>query len=157
MIWNLIKNAVKFTPGGGSVAIRTRDDFGLLAVEVADTGVGIDPEALPRIFDAFEQGNSSVTQQFGGLGLGLAISRSLARAHGGRLVAASAGKGLGATFTLELPTVDASVRSAACARSRPSPRRLPARPARSGSSWSRTTSSRSGSWPACSRHAGTTS
>ena len=107
VIWNLIKNAVKFTPGGGSIAIRTRDEGGRLVVEVADTGVGIDPETLPRIFDAFEQGCTSVTQQFGGLGLGLAISRSLARAHGGRLLAASAGKGRGATFTLELPAVDA--------------------------------------------------
>ncbi len=57
VIWNLLKNAVKFTPGGGSIAIRTRDDFGRLRIEVADTGVGIDPEVLPRIFDAFEQGN----------------------------------------------------------------------------------------------------
>ena len=113
VIWNLIKNAVKFTPDAGSVSIRTRDDFGRLVVEVADTGVGIDPAVLPRIFDAFEQGNNSVTQQFGGLGLGLAISRSLARAHGGRLVAASAGKGLGATFTLELPAVVAPGRTTA--------------------------------------------
>jgi len=103
--WNLIKNAAKFTPPGGSIAIRTRDDGPHLVVEVTDTGVGIDPTVLPRIFNAFEQGGPAVTRRFGGLGLGLVISRSLAEAHGGRLVAASPGKGEGATFTLELPYV----------------------------------------------------
>ena len=110
--WNLIKNAAKFTPKEGRIAVRTasdRDDDGTgrLALTVADTGVGIDPAALPRIFNAFEQGGSAITRQFGGLGLGLAISRSLADGHGGHLVAASVGKGHGATFTLELPTVPA--------------------------------------------------
>ena len=107
MAWNLIKNAAKFTPAGGSIAIRTRDEGPDLVLEVADTGVGIDPAILPRIFEAFEQGGSAVTRRFGGLGLGLVISRSLAEAHGGRLVAASPGKGLGATFTLRLPVVAA--------------------------------------------------
>ena len=107
VVWNLIKNAVKFTPAGGFIAIRTRDDGGRLVVEVADTGVGIESGVLSRIFDAFEQGSTSVTQRFGGLGLGLAISRSLAEAHGGRLLATSPGKNQGATFSLELPAVDA--------------------------------------------------
>ena len=73
VVWNLIKNAVKFTPEGGFVSIRTHDHDGKLIVEVADTGVGIEPEVLQRVFDAFEQGGTEVTQQFGGLGLGLAI------------------------------------------------------------------------------------
>ncbi len=109
--WNLIKNAVKFTPPGGFIAIRTRDDAGKLIVEVSDTGVGIEAGVLSRIFDAFEQGDKSVTQRFGGLGLGLAIGQSLTEAHGGRLRATSPGLGQGATFTLELPTVDAPTQS----------------------------------------------
>jgi PAS domain S-box-containing protein len=104
--WNLIKNAVKFTPPGGFIAIRTLNDGGKLVVEVSDTGVGIEAEVLSRIFDAFEQGDQSVTQRFGGLGLGLAIGRSLAEAHGGRLRAESPGVGQGATFTLELPAIE---------------------------------------------------
>ncbi len=105
--WNLVKNAGKFTPAGGMISVRSRNaeepDLKLI-VEVCDTGLGIEPEALPRIFDAFEQADATVTRQFGGLGLGLAISRSLAEAHGGSLAAASAGHGRGATFTLTLPT-----------------------------------------------------
>jgi PAS domain S-box-containing protein len=106
VVWNLIKNAVKFTTPGGFIAIRSRDVDGKLVVDVADTGLGIEPGVLSRIFDAFDQGDKSVTQRFGGLGLGLAIGRSLAEAHGGRLRATSPGLGQGATFTLELPTVD---------------------------------------------------
>jgi signal transduction histidine kinase/CheY-like chemotaxis protein len=107
VVWNLIKNAAKFTPAGGSVAIRSRAGGpagGDLVVEVVDSGVGIAADALPRIFNAFEQADATVTKQFGGLGLGLAISRSLAESHGGSLSAASPGPGLGATFTLTLPT-----------------------------------------------------
>jgi two-component system CheB/CheR fusion protein len=74
-------------------------------IEVSDTGAGIEPELLPRIFDAFEQGEASVTRRFGGLGLGLAISRALVRAHGGTLTASSEGKGRGAVFTLQVPTI----------------------------------------------------
>ncbi len=107
VVWNLIKNAVKFTPPGGSIGIRTRSEGGRIVVEVSDTGVGIDPEVLPKIFDAFEQGGTSVTRRFGGLGLGLAIGRSLAEAHGGTLTASSPGKGLGSTFSVSLPVVAA--------------------------------------------------
>ena len=155
MLWNLIKNATKFTPAGGRVTVRTRrgrratlrrtpadprtsgvddgpaaaardaftpppvaaadlapkaadydaaaDAGELMAVfEVQDTGIGIAPEVLPRVFTAFEQGGPRVTRTFGGLGLGLAISRALVLAHGGTLTARSDGPGQGATFTLAL-------------------------------------------------------
>ena len=108
VLWNLIKNAVKFTAENGRIAISTRNDSeGRLQIRIADSGVGIDADALPRIFNAFEQGERSITRQFGGLGLGLAISRALAEAHGGEITAYSEGRGAGATFTLSLPTIDA--------------------------------------------------
>ena len=104
VLWNLLKNAVKFTPSGGRIEVRaTQAGAGPLRIEVADSGIGIDPAALPGIFNAFEQGDASHARQFGGLGLGLAISRALAELHGGTLTAASAGRGHGAVFTLELP------------------------------------------------------
>ncbi len=109
IFWNLIKNAVKFTPEGGTITVRSANTReGYLAVEVSDTGIGIDPEALPHIFDAFEQGGGSITRQFGGLGLGLAISKALAEMHGGTIAAASRGKGSGATFMVELKTLQTS-------------------------------------------------
>ena len=74
-------------------------------VRVADTGIGIDPAAVPHIFNAFEQGGAHVTRRFGGLGLGLAIGKALAELHGGSIEAKSAGAGSGATFTVRLPTV----------------------------------------------------
>jgi two-component system, chemotaxis family, CheB/CheR fusion protein len=104
--WNLIKNAVKFTPAGGLLSIRTSDQGGRLVVEVADTGIGIEPEALPRIFNAFDQGEASITRRFGGLGLGLAISRSVIELLGGRITAGSEGHDLGSTFRIELDTVE---------------------------------------------------
>ncbi|HEX6900540.1 MAG TPA: ATP-binding protein [Thermoanaerobaculia bacterium] len=104
ILWNLMKNAVKFTPEGGSVTVGTMDaDDGGIVVEVWDTGIGIAPEVLPRIFDAFEQGGREVTRSFGGLGLGLAISKGLAELHGGALTARSEGLGRGAAFALWLP------------------------------------------------------
>jgi PAS domain S-box-containing protein len=103
VIWNLLRNAVKFTPPGGCILVTTTDREGdRLRVEVADTGIGIPAEVLPRIFDAFEQGDPAITHQFGGLGLGLAISRGLVEAHGGTLTASSPGKDRGSTFTVEL-------------------------------------------------------
>ncbi len=115
VLWNLIKNAIKFTPPGGTVTVRSRDGGASppdetgsgLVITVSDTGLGIAPDDLPRIFDLFEQGGAASARRSGGLGLGLTISRSIVEQHGGRLVAASAGKGLGATFTIELPPVDA--------------------------------------------------
>ena len=110
--WNLIKNSVKFTPRGGSIVVRTRNvpaaagaDRPRLVVEVSDTGMGIAPEVLPRIFDPFEQGEPDGAPRAGGLGLGLAISRSVAEAHGGSLTASSPGRGHGSTFALELATI----------------------------------------------------
>jgi signal transduction histidine kinase len=104
--WNLIKNAIKFTPSGGKVVIHSQDLPGeRLRVEVIDTGVGIAAQSMSRIFEAFEQGDSSVTRQFGGLGLGLAISKTLVQAHGGQIRAESDGPGRGARFTVELQAV----------------------------------------------------
>jgi PAS domain S-box-containing protein len=108
MIWNLIQNAVKFTAAPGTIWVRSRNETaagGRLIVEVSDTGVGIEPELLPRIFEPFKQGEDALRRRSEGLGLGLAISRSLALAHGGTLSAASPGRGQGSTFTLELPTI----------------------------------------------------
>ena len=103
ILWNLLRNAVKFTPVGGSISVRTHNpDDGHVVVAIQDTGAGIEPELLPRLFTAFEQGRKDVTRQFGGLGLGLAISKGLVDLHGGTLVAASEGQGRGATFTLTL-------------------------------------------------------
>jgi signal transduction histidine kinase len=106
VFWNLIKNAVKFTPAGGRITIETRcDEASHLSVEIRDTGVGIDPSSLGRIFDPFFQVDLSLKQRGPGLGLGLAICKAITEAHGGTLTAASAGLGKGATFRLELATV----------------------------------------------------
>ena len=83
VFWNLLKNAIKFTPHGGCVGIRCRPDEEHVVVEVNDSGIGIEPEALSRLFNAFEQAERSITRQFGGLGLGLAISKALVEMHGG--------------------------------------------------------------------------
>jgi PAS domain S-box-containing protein len=106
VFWNLIKNAVKFTPLGGDVNIKCWRERGNAIVEVADSGDGISPEALPRLFDAFEQESRATTRQFGGLGLGLAISKALVEIHGGTIQAHSAGKGQGTTFTVTLPIAE---------------------------------------------------
>jgi PAS domain S-box-containing protein len=106
VFWNLVKNAVKFTPKGGRIEVRTGNpEPGRIRVEVIDPGIGIEPEALPRLFNAFEQGDPTVTRSFGGLGLGLAISKALVDQHGGTLTGISAGRGHGATFTVDLATV----------------------------------------------------
>ena len=103
VFWNLLNNAVKFTPDGGSVLVRSSSEDGLLRIEVSDTGIGIEPAMLPRIFDAFEQAERRITRRFGGLGLGLAVSKAIVEMHGGKLAAESPGPGLGATFRIELP------------------------------------------------------
>ena len=104
IFWNLINNAVKFTPPNGQITITTSNDSdGKLRVEIADTGMGIEPEALPKIFDAFEQGGRT---QLGGLGLGLAISKTLVEAHKGTITAQSAGRNKGSKFALVFPTCE---------------------------------------------------
>jgi two-component system CheB/CheR fusion protein len=107
VLWNILKNAIKFTPPGGHVAVRTANPAGAarVRVEVSDDGAGIDPDVLPNIFNAFEQGGRTVTSRYGGLGLGLAIAKTLVELHRGRLTAASRGRGHGATFTVDLPAV----------------------------------------------------
>ncbi len=103
ILWNLIKNAIKFTPPGGRIDIRTRNEPGdVLELSVTDTGIGIEAGAVGKIFDAFEQGGKQITKQFGGLGLGLAISRKLTEMHGGNLSVTSAGRDQGACFTFRL-------------------------------------------------------
>ena len=120
ILWNPLKNAVKFTPAGGNVSVRTRNGSAdgaeatdRLRVTVSDTGVGIAADVLPKVFDAFEQGGAGVTRQFGGLGLGLAITKVLVDLHGGTIGADSGGRDEGSTFTVELPTVPAPEPSAA--------------------------------------------
>ncbi len=103
VFWNLLKNAIKFTPHGGCVGIRCRLEENQVVVEVNDSGIGIESEALTRIFNAFEQAERSITQQFGGLGLGLAISKALVEMHDGTIEADSEGRDKGATFRVRLP------------------------------------------------------
>jgi PAS domain S-box-containing protein len=128
VFWNLFSNAVKFTPEEGLLTVRSRRELTpsgpQLTVEVTDSGIGIEPEVLDTIFDAFQQGEAMITRRFGGLGLGLAISKAIIELHGGRLSAMSAGKGQGATFSVHLPVGDFSqvsrpLPAAAPAESRP--------------------------------------
>ena len=106
IIWNLLKNATKFTPEDGEIAISSSNPSPeVLAITVRDTGIGMESEIMQRIFDPFEQGNRSFERRFGGLGLGLAISKSLAQAHGGTLTAQSDGRNRGSTFLLSMQTI----------------------------------------------------
>jgi PAS domain S-box-containing protein len=107
VVWNLVSNAVKFTPRGGRVDVALGGAGGSAVVRVSDTGRGIAPEFLPFVFERFRQADSSAAREHGGLGLGLALVRQLVEMHGGRVAAASAGPGLGATFTVELPLAQA--------------------------------------------------
>jgi signal transduction histidine kinase/integral membrane sensor domain MASE1/CheY-like chemotaxis protein len=103
IIWNLLSNAVKFTSRGGTVYISLRRSGSSAELEVRDTGMGIDPEFLPRVFERFRQAESPVTRSHRGLGLGLAIVRHLTELHGGTVTAESPGEGLGATFAIRIP------------------------------------------------------
>ena len=107
VFWNLIKNAIKFSAGIGRVTVRTFNPVpDKLAIEVADNGVGISPSSLSTIFQPFEQGELGHQHRFGGLGLGLAISKAIVDLHNGHLAAESEGQGCGAKFTLELSTTN---------------------------------------------------
>jgi signal transduction histidine kinase len=108
VFWNLLKNAVKFTPGTGTITVRTfNPDENRVAIQVEDTGIGISPQAKPRIFDAFEQGDAGGQSRFGGLGLGLSISKAIVDAHGGTIEADSQGADCGSTFTVTLACIEA--------------------------------------------------
>lgn len=120
--WNLLANAVKFTPAGGRVVAVLSAEDGQAALTVEDDGAGIPPEFLPHIFERFRQADGSATRRHGGLGLGLALTRELVLLHGGRVDASSAGLGQGATFRVRLPGAPAAVeaqRAQPAGRARP--------------------------------------
>ena len=103
VLWNLLANAVKFTPPGGRVMVSVERAGSSAVVTVSDTGEGIEADLLPFIFDRFRQGDGSVTRPHGGLGLGLSIVRHIVELHGGKVQAASDGRGRGSTFSVHLP------------------------------------------------------
>ncbi len=103
VIWNLLTNAIKFTPRGGHVTVALDREHSMTRVTVSDTGQGISPAFLPHVFDRFRQADSSTRRKFGGLGLGLSIVKQLVEMHGGKARAESAGEGHGAKFTIDLP------------------------------------------------------
>lgn len=107
-LWNVLSNAVKFTPAGGKVTVRVSKESSVARVTVTDTGAGISPEVLPFVFDRFRQGDGSITREHGGLGLGLTIAKELTELHGGTVNALSEGLGRGATFVLTFPLVSAT-------------------------------------------------
>lgn len=109
VLWNLVSNALKFTDSGGTVTISTSCNAKNWLITVSDTGIGIDPEFLPYVFDRFRQEDASNSRKFGGLGLGLSISKNLVELHGGTLQVESKGRGHGAQFTVRLPREPQSV------------------------------------------------
>lgn len=103
VVWNLLTNAIKFTPRGGRVEVALTQADGFAQISVTDTGKGISPDFLPHIFESFRQQDASITRQHGGLGLGMAIVYQLVEAHGGTITAKSLGEDQGSTFTVRLP------------------------------------------------------
>ena len=103
VFWNLISNAVKFTPTGGTVEIQIEQDSAEAIIRIRDTGIGIPGAFLPHIFERFRQADSSTTRKFGGVGLGLSIAKNLVELHGGTISAESEGEGAGSTFTVRIP------------------------------------------------------
>jgi signal transduction histidine kinase len=103
IVWNLLTNAVKFTPEGGKIHVVVRRVSSRVAISVTDSGIGIRQELLPIIFEQFRQGDNSLTRKYGGLGIGLAVVKNLVELHGGYVEVHSAGEGQGATFTVSLP------------------------------------------------------
>lgn len=106
IIWNLLRNAIKFTSEHGIITIRSWNEGGQLMIQVIDTGIGMDQETMERIFRPFTQGMPNIARKYGGLGLGLTIARALTETFTGKLSASSDGPGKGTTFTIELPVVE---------------------------------------------------
>ena len=127
VVWNLLANAIKFTPGGGQVGVRVRLLDGGAEIRVRDTGIGIREDFLPYVFDRFRQSAASTTRSHGGLGLGLSITRHLVEMHGGTVTAESEGEGRGAVFTVRLPLSAPSVMDPVSGDER-----SPAQPGRAG-------------------------
>jgi CheY-like chemotaxis protein len=109
VMWNLLSNAIKFTPKEGRITVDLRLTSGQTVIKVTDSGVGIQPEFLPFVFDRFRQSNAAASRRYGGLGLGLSIVKNLVELHGGTVSATSQGINRGATFTVCLPSADAAV------------------------------------------------
>ncbi len=103
VIWNLLLNAIKFTPRGGKVRVLLKGEKAHIEIRVADTGIGINPEFLPYVFERFRQADASSKRAYGGLGLGLSIVKNVVELHGGTVTVQSPGEGLGSTFTVQLP------------------------------------------------------
>ena len=103
VVWNLVSNAVKFTPKGGRVDVTLSREKSSFQIQVRDNGQGISAELLPHVFDRFRQADSSTRRRFAGLGLGLSIVKYIVEAHGGTVEANSPGEGKGSTFTVRLP------------------------------------------------------
>jgi PAS domain S-box-containing protein len=124
VVWNLLQNAVKFTPAGGRVEARVARRDSHVEIAISDTGVGIGADFLPYVFESFRQADSSITRRHGGLGLGLAIVKQLVELHGGLVEAKSEGEGRGATVTVRLPLmpITTDVSAAHAEQDRPAPR-----------------------------------
>lgn len=120
IVMNLLTNALKYTPDGGRIRIATRRDGAWAVLEVSDSGIGLEPGLLPRVFDLFVQGERALDRAQGGLGIGLTLVRRLAELHGGDANAQSDGPGKGATFAVRLPAIDV------VASPEPEPRSVPA-------------------------------
>lgn len=115
IVFNLLENAGKYTPPDGRISIRVFEEDGNAVFEVADSGIGMSPELLPRVFDLFSQGQRSIDRGASGLGIGLTLVKRLTEMHGGSVTAASAGSDLGSKFRLQLPTIPPPVQSASLA------------------------------------------
>jgi signal transduction histidine kinase len=120
IVCNLLINAIRYTPAGGQISVSTRREGAQSVIVVSDTGIGLEPELLPRAFELFVQGERALDRAQGGLGIGLTLVRRLAELHGGTVQAESAGRGRGATFTVRLPAIEAPKRSG-----RPQPEPVP--------------------------------
>lgn len=108
VVWNLLSNAVKFTPAGGQISVTLTQTGTDAQLQITDTGIGINPNFLPYVFEHFRQEDGAITRKFGGLGLGLAIVRQIVELHGGTVAANSPGEGQGATFTVQIPLATCS-------------------------------------------------